>query len=77
MAHRSEYTCESAIYWNETASLINEKCNLECYNELTPGHRILDAGDYLLLAELPVPLTFCCKMKEKFQILQKVVHTLL
>ena len=27
VTHKSEHTCESAIYWNKSASLINEKCN--------------------------------------------------
>ena len=58
MTHRSKHTCESAIYWNESASLINEKYNSEYYHELTPEPRVLDAGDYLLLAGLPVPWTF-------------------
>ena len=35
------------FYWSETACLINEKCNLEYYQELTPEPRIFDAGDYL------------------------------
>ena len=52
--------CESAIYWNKSASLINEKCNFEYYHELTPEPRVLDAGDYLLLAGLPIPWTFLC-----------------
>ena len=56
--HRNEYTCKSAIYWNESASLINEKCNFEYFYDLTPEPSILDAGDYLLLAGLPVPWTF-------------------
>ena len=60
MTHRSEHTCESAIYWNESASLINVKCNFEYYHELTPEPRVLDAGDYLLLAGLPIPWTFFC-----------------
>ena len=30
----SEHTGETAIYWNESASLINEKCNFEYYHEL-------------------------------------------
>ena len=34
--HRSEHTCESAIYWNKSAGLINEKCHFEYYHELTP-----------------------------------------
>ena len=45
---------------NESASLINEKCNFEYYHELTPEPRVLDAGDYLLLAGLPIPWTFFC-----------------
>ena len=65
VTHRSEHTCESAIYWNESASLINEKCNFEYYHELTPEPRVLDAGDYLLLAGLPIPWTlFCTKEKQ-------------
>ena len=32
---RSEHICESAIYWNKSASLSNEKCNFEYYHELT------------------------------------------
>ena len=60
VTHRSEHTCESAIYWNESASLINEKCYFEYCHELTPEPRVLDAGDYLLLAGLPIPWTFFC-----------------
>ena len=74
VTHRSEYTCESAIYWNKSASLINEKCNFEYYHELTPEPRVLDAGDYyLLLAGLPIPWTFSVQRKDKFQIPLKVV----
>ena len=60
MTHRSEHTYESATNWNESVSLINEKCNFKYYHELAPEPRILNAGDYLLLAGLPVPLTFFC-----------------
>ena len=28
VTHKSEHTYESTIYWNESAHLINEKCNL-------------------------------------------------
>ena len=37
-----------------------KKCDFEYYHELTPELRVLDAGDYLLLAGLPIPLTFFC-----------------
>ena len=29
VTYRSEHTCESAIYCNESAGLINEKCKFE------------------------------------------------
>ena len=29
VTYRSEQTCESAIYWNETECLMNEKYNFE------------------------------------------------
>ena len=77
VTHRSEHTCESTFYWNEYESLINEKCNFEYYHELTSEARILDAGDYLLVAGLPVPWTFFVQNKDKFQILQKVVLIIL
>ena len=57
VTHRSEHTCEHAIYQNKSACLINEKCNFEYYHELTPEPRVLDASDYLLLAGLPNPCT--------------------
>ena len=60
VTHRSEHTCESVIYCNKSASLINEKCNFGYYHELTPEPRVLDAGDYLLLAGLRIPWTFFC-----------------
>ena len=76
MTHRCEQTCGNAIYWNESASLINEKSNFEYYHELTPEPRVLDAGNYLLLAGLPGHWPFFFT-KDKFQILQKVVLILL
>ena len=64
VTHRSECTCKSAIYRNESASLINEKCNFEYYHKLTCEPIILDAGYYLLLAGLPGPWTLCTKERQ-------------
>ena len=69
VTHRSEHTCESSIYWNESASVSNEKCNFEYYHELTPEPRVSDAGDYLLLVGIQVPWPFFVQKKDKFQIL--------
>ena len=63
MTHRSEHTCESAIYWNKAACLINKKCNFEYYHGLTPEPRVLDAGDYLLLTGYPWTF-FCTKERQ-------------
>ena len=57
MTRRSEHSCECAIYWNKSASLINEKMQ---FWTLSPEPRVLDAGVYLLLAGLPIPWTFFC-----------------
>ena len=65
MTHRSEHACESAIFWNKSAGSINEKCNFEYNHKLTPEPRVLDAGDYLLLAGLPVPGTFFCTIERQ------------
>ena len=37
-----------------------KKINFQYYHELTPEPRVLNAGDYLLLAGLPAPWTFFC-----------------
>ena len=29
VTHENKHSCESTIYWNESASLINKKCNFE------------------------------------------------
>ena len=65
--HRTEHTCRSAIYWNKTASMINVKCIFEYYHEIAPKPRIWGAGNYLLLAGLPVPWTFFCTKERQIQ----------
>ena len=61
MTHISKHTCESAIHWNETASLINEKYNFVYYHELTPEPTILDAGRLPFLSSITSSLDifFC------------------
>ena len=57
MKHTSEHTCESAIYHNESPDLIKDKCDIQYYPSLNPEPAILDAGNYLLLCNLPLPWT--------------------
>ena len=58
--HNSEHTCESAIYHYQNADIIKEKCNIRYYPYLDPEPAILDAGNHLLLGNLPKPWTFLC-----------------
>ena len=58
--HNSEHTCESAIYHYQNAETIKEKCNIRYYPYLDPEPAILDAGNHLLLGNLPKPWTFLC-----------------
>ncbi len=52
MKHNSEHTCESAIYHNQSPSLIKEKCNIEYYPYLNPEPAIflmLEISYYLVI----------------------------
>ena len=55
----NEHTCESAIYTNQNEKLIQQKCTFKYYPKLDPDPDILDAGNYILLGNFPLPLDFC------------------
>ena len=55
MKHTSEHTCESVIYHNENPDIIKDKCDILYYPSLNPEPAILDAGNYWLLGNLPLP----------------------
>ena len=61
----NEHTCESAIYTNQNVKMIQQKCTIEYYPKLDPDPDILDAGNYLLLGNFPLPWTFFCKQKDE------------
>ena len=66
----NEHTCESAIYTNQNEKLIQQKCTIEYYPKLGPDPDILDAGNYILLGNFPLPWTFISvnrKMKYQLQ----------
>ena len=61
----NEHTCESAIYTYQNAKLIQRKCNIEYYPNLDPEPELLNAGNYLLLGNFPLPWNyFCSKIDE-------------
>ena len=59
--HRSEHTCESAIYHYAHANEIRQKCTFEYFPHLEPEPELLDAGNYFLLSHLPTPWSVHCK----------------
>ena len=60
--HRSQHTCESAIYHNEAPEIVKEKCVIRYYTYLNPKPMMIDSGDMLLLGNLPRPwITRCDK----------------
>ena len=65
MKHTSEHTCESAIYHNESPDIIKDKCDIQYYPDLNPEPAILDAGNYLLLGNLPLPWTIICNYNDQ------------
>ena len=61
----NEHTCESAIYTNQNEKLIQEKCTIEYCPKLDPDPDILDAGNYILLGNFPLPWNYFCKQKDE------------
>ena len=68
MKHTSEHTCESAIYHNESPDIIKDKCHIQYNSDLNPEPAILDAGNYLLLGNLPLPWTIICNHNDQIPI---------
>ena len=64
----NEQTCESAIYTNQNEKLIQQKCTIEYYPKLDPDPDILDAGNYILLGNFPLPWTYFCEQKDEIPI---------
>ena len=49
--HKSNYSCESAIYFNLTADIIRNNCNFDFYyNKPNVTPTVLDGGDEIILA---------------------------
>ena len=61
----NEHTCESAIYTNQNEKLIQQKCTIDYYPKLDPDPDILDAGNYIILGNFPLPWTYFCEQKDE------------
>ena len=56
----NEHTCESAIYTHQNSKLIQQKCEIEYYPDLNPEPELLNAGNYLVLGNFPLPWNYYC-----------------
>ena len=61
----NEHTCESTIYTNQNVKMIQQKCTIEYYPKLDTDPDILDAVNYILLGNFPLPWTYCCEQKDE------------
>ena len=63
--HKSEHTCESAIYQYEHRDLIKQKCKFNYILNLEPDPELMDAGNHFLLSHLPEPWSVHCKHSDQ------------
>ena len=61
--HKSSYSCESAIYFDQTTDIIRNNCNFDFYynkTDITPV--VLDGGDEIILANWPNDKHIICNI---------------
>ena len=67
----NEHTCESAIYTHQNSKLIQQKCTIEYYPDLNPEPELLNAGNYLVLGNFPLPWNYYCAATDE---IPKPIH---
>ena len=73
--HPHHHMCESTLYYNRSADLIASKCPFSFYHNHIVTPSVLDGGDYLVLANVPVKYSPTCDPK-KFTSLPKGTYSL-
>ena len=61
----NEHACKSAIYTHQNTKLIQQKCTIEYYPHLDPEPDLLDAGNYLVLGNFPLPWNYFCSRTDE------------
>ena len=56
----TEHTCMSAIYYYQSSDIKADKCKTIVTFDTLPASKILDAGNILILSNLPKPWTIVC-----------------
>ena len=57
----TEHTCMSVIYYDQESDIKANQCKTIVTFDNTPGLKILDAGNILILSNLQKPWTIACK----------------
>ena len=68
VTHRSEHSCESAIYFDAPAEEILKKCEVQYIHEYKPQPTVFDTGDLVLLAGIPGPWEVICSKKRQIPV---------
>ncbi len=61
LRNRQEHTCTSAIYYDADSEVIANNCSVKVHYNVPQKAQILDAGDKLLLFNLPKPWLLVCQ----------------
>ena len=58
--HKSKHSCESAIFYNLTSSVVYSVCQFNCYYNTIVTPSVLDGGSHVLLANMISPKRLVC-----------------
>ena len=58
--HKSKHSCESAIFYNLTSSVVYSVCEFDYYYNTTVTPSVLDGGSHILLANMLSPKRLVC-----------------
>ena len=73
----TEHTCMSDIYYDQGSDIKAKQCKTIVTFDTTPESKILDAGNLLILSNLPKPWTIACKdVSRVFEIEYSTYHIL-
>ena len=67
----NDHTCESAIYTHQNSKMIQQTCDIEYYPDLNPEPELLNAGNYLVLGNFPLPWNYFCAATDE---IPKPIH---
>ena len=67
--HKSNYSCESTIYFNLTTDIIRNNCNFDFYfNNTEVMCTVLDGGDEIILANWPIDKHIICNINNNIPV---------